>query len=156
MHRANWVPVQQHHYYPRHTVCPKSILEAPKDYSPLVPCMDSVINSATLLYTILKSLSGHPDCVGYHSVMMDDDTKVWTYWFLSSNNFSQCVQYIAITSSTDSPISGEKVQQQNVSGIPNAKGYNFTPFVDFFISIFDARLYFHIRVSVYLVWHDTT
>jgi hypothetical protein len=83
--------------------------------------------------------------------MMDDDTKVWTSWFLFSNSFSQSFQYIAITSSIDSPISGEKVHQKNVSGIPKAKGYNFTPLVVLFISIVDARLYFLIRVSVTLV-----
>jgi len=109
------------------------------------------MNAATLPYTLLKSLSGHPDCVGYHSVMMDDDTKVWTSWLLSSNSLSQSVQDTAITCSIDSPICGEKVHPQNVSGIPKAKDYNFTPLVDLFISIFDTRPYFHIRVSVSLV-----
>jgi len=101
MHGANWLPAQQHHCHSTTTLCPKSILKAPKDWSLLVTCLECVINAATLLYTLLKSLSGHPDCVGYHSVMMDDDTKVWTSWFLSSNSFSQSVQYIAITSSND-------------------------------------------------------
>jgi len=76
-----------------------------------------------------------PDCVWYQSVMMDDDTNVWTSWSLSLNSFSQSVQCTAITSSTDSPVSMETVHQQCVSRIPKAKSYNFTPLVDLFISI---------------------
>jgi len=156
MHRANWFPVQQHYYHSTTTLCPKSIVEAQKEWSLPIQCLDCMMNAATLLYTLLISLSDHPDCVGI--------TLSW--WMLTPrfglpgsflrNSFFQSVQCTAITSSTYSPISGEKVHLLNVSGIPKAKGYDFTPLVDLFISIFAARPYFHIRVYESLVWHDTT
>jgi hypothetical protein len=122
-------------FYSTTTLCPKSILEAQKEWSLLVPCLDCMLNAATLLYILLISLPGHPDCEGYHSVMMDDDTKVRNSWFLSLSSFSQSVQCIAITSSTDSPISREKVHQQYVTGIPNTKGYIFTSLIDLYPSL---------------------
>jgi hypothetical protein len=97
----------------------------------LVLCLDFVMDAAALLSTLLKPLSGHPDCVGYHSVKKVDDTKVWTSWFLFSNRFSQSVQCIAIIISLDCPTSGEQSHQRNVSDIPKNKGYNFSRLLNF-------------------------